>query len=509
MSEAAVLEEDVDCFGTPRRPPPEPGAPLPLSASVRALREAVLAQLDSDPWRQSGPQALADAQALLVLSEQVRVATLSQVAEVERRKLHLEDGAPTIGTWVERQQTSLDRGHLALARRLATLPTLDGALRAGALAVPSAELVGQALQRLKRHVDRPDGLIDGQPGEQVVTSVVVDGVRMVLCQALGGLDEDDPRLLELVEELDRIAHPFLLPTQLARLEAAFVLLATRIEPGLLPDALGMLVDAVLPVQLAERAEKAHDARGVTLTPNSDGSGWTITRGDLDLETGELLHVVLTAQLAVDADGPADTAAYEQLRADGWEPGDELPTSGAPRSLVQQRHDALRAGLRLLVGSGALGTRDKVAPHLAVIVGLDALHDAPGALPGVTASGLRLPHPLVRSWWCDSAVTRFVLGLGARVVGLSHTERTLKAHERRAKHVETGGRCQAAGCCPARGRPLVPHHVEAYARSGTTSLRDTVLLCARSHRDLHHGKVLRLKDGRELDEDGWRPPRSQG
>lgn len=460
----AVDDEELDVFGLPygpgeREPATRPG-PEAVSAGVRALRAAVMAQLETEPWRQAGVQALADAQALLVLSEQVRVAALSQVAEVERR-LHLDDGAPTIGTWVERQQTSLDRGDLALSRRLASLPALDTALRSGSLCVVAAEQVALSLARLRRHVDRPDGLVDGQPGEQVVTAVIVNGVRLVLCQALGGLAEDDPRLAGLVEELDRIAHPATLPTELARLEAAFVLLALQIEPAQLPDALGMLVDALLPVQHAERAEQ----------------------------------------------GPADTDAYDQLRLDGWQAGDDLPATGGPRSRVQQRHDALRSALRLLLDTGVLGTRDKVAPHLAVTVGLDALHDAPGALPPVAASGLRLPRALVREWWCDSKLTRFVLGLGGRVLGVSHTERTLKAHERRAKHVETGGRCQGAGCC--RGGPLVPHHVVAYARCGTTSLADTVLLCRQTHRDVHSGKVVRLKDGRDLDENGWRPVPQQG
>lgn len=52
--------------------------------------------------------------------------------------------------------------------------------------------------------------------------------------------------------------------------------------------------------------------------------------------------------------------------------------------------------------------------------------------------------------------------------------------------------------------MVPHHVEAYARCGTTSLSETVWLCEQSHRDVHVGKkVIRSKDGRWPAEDGWR------
>jgi len=89
------------------------------------------------------------------------------------------------------------------------------------------------------------------------------------------------------------------------------------------------------------------------------------------------------------------------------------------------------------------------------------------------------------------------------VETSHTARTLKAHERRAKLMETGGVCQAEGCHPPPGTPLVPHHPDAFARSRITSFSDTVMLCERSHHDLHEGgKTLRLKDGRLLGPDGW-------
>jgi hypothetical protein len=272
------------------------------------------------------------------------------------------------------------------------------------------------------------------------------------------------------------------------------------------------VDALLPNELEKRAAAGHDDRGFSLRRKDDGSGWRVTEGDLDLECGELLSAVLAAELAADPDNPVDTVAFERLRAEGWQDGDPLPEAGAPgdaeplgpRSLRQKRHDALRNGLRKILDSGVLGLRDKVAPHIGAVVGADWLEQRPGALPAVsTGSGARLPASLVRRWLCDSAVTRFVLSLGGRVIETSHTERTLKPHERRAKRLETGGRCQIAGCRCGPGAPLVPHHPDAFARTGLTSCVDTALLCERHHHDLHTGKkVLRLRDGRWLSEDGW-------
>ena len=90
----------------------------------------------------------------------------------------------------------------------------------------------------------------------------------------------------------------------------------------------------------------------------------------------------------------------------------------------------------------------------------------------------------------------------KVIAASHTGRTLTRLERRAKHLETGHRCQGAGCPSPPGTPLVPHHPHAYALSGTTSLSDTALLCHGEHTRLHRGEIIRLRDGRLLGPHGW-------
>jgi len=444
---------------------------------------------------------MADATALVHELERLRSLVLTRVADIDARKLHTLVDAPSTGTWLSSQQTSLTRTEVGLARRLAAFPAVVAAVDAGELSVAVAARVIAALVRIRPHVDRPDGLIDGQPAEPTIRAVVLDGVLSLICQARAGLADDDPVLLSLVEALLDVAAAG--GGELARLTDAFVLLARHLEPGDLPSALGQLVDALLPNELERRARDAYEQRGFRMRLKDDGSGWLVTRGDLDLECGELLSTVLSAELAVDQDNPADTAAYGSARQDGWQPGDELPSGCAgPRSLDQRRHDALKHALRRYLDSGIAGLRDKVAPHLAVTVPIETLHDEPGALPAVGASGARLPRSLVTRWWCDSSITRFVLGLGRRVVELSHTERTLKPHERRIKRLETGGRCQGAGCRRGPGDRLIPHHADPWARSGTTSLGQTVLLCEQTHHDLHSGKTIRLKDGRRLGPHGW-------
>lgn len=174
----------------------------------------------------------------------------------------------------------------------------------------------------------------------------------------------------------------------------------------------------------------------------------------------------------------------------------------PRSLARRLHDALKLVLCAVLDSGGLGQRDKAAPHVDVTTSLAALNTDPGARPAVGASGARLPLSLVEHWWCDAHITRYVLGLGHRVLAVSHTERTLKAPERRIKKLQTGGVCQGAGCPRGPGHPLIPHHADPWALCGRTSLDETVLLCVQTHAQLHRGLTITLRDGRRLNEHGW-------
>jgi hypothetical protein len=470
-----------------------------LSPAVRAVVSAVAMLAEVVPSEVSGPTALEDLRALLAVKEQLDMHLLPRVRDVELRQLHELDALPSVGTWIEAQTTSVDRRQVALARRLDRLPAVRRELESGRLSMLAGQRVAAAIEKVRGFLDRPDGLIDGLPAEDVLDAVILRGVPQLFGQALGGLSDDDLRLRRLLTEMVALQESG--RSQVARVEEAFVALACRVESRSLPPALDQLVDAILPQRLEDLAARAHAKRGLALERNSDGCGWRL-EGDLDDETGELLHTTLTAAMATDPENVTDTTLAEQARAEGRDPYVPSPAP-TPRRIWERRHDALTTVLRDWLGSGIAGSRGKVVPHLLVRVGQDAMHGEAGSLPAVGRSGRSLPASLVRRWACDSAMTRFVMGLGNRVIEMSHTVRTLKAHERKAKDMETGGVCQAAGCHPPPGTPLRPHHPEAYARSKTTSFYDTVMFCDRSHHDLHEGgKTLRLKDGRLLGPDGW-------
>jgi hypothetical protein len=476
-----------------------------LSTPVSALVDAVAAVSVVDPTQLAEAVALEDLRALMAAREQLDVQLLARLKDMQSRKLHELDAYPTTTQWAEAQGTSLDRGTVAMARKSERYPLVAQAMSSGRLSVVLGRQVGLALERVRGYLDQPDGLIDGQPAAQTLRRVIVDGVRQLVAEAWGGVADDDPRLIALrAELLEIVARP---EPEVARIEAAFVALAQRVgrvQRRLVRPMLGRLVDALLPVRLEEAAEEASRERGAVLQPHADRPGGRLEI-ELDAEGFELAHAMFAAAMATDPENVADTAIAAARRGAGEEP--YAPGPGArPRTMLQRRHVAFTTVLRDWLGSGIAGKRGKVVPHISVVCPVDTLASAPGALPALGGSGATVPLSLVKQLMCDSAVTRFVLSLGHQVIEMSHTVRTLKPHERKAKDVEVGGRCQAAHCRSPHGTRLIPHHPDAYATSGTTSFYDTVMLCEGGcHDDVHvGGHVVRLRDGRALGPEGWLP-----
>ena len=479
------------------------GTPAPPVGAAEALAMVTggLAALAAiDPVTLTPDEALEQTRVLLLAHDQVRALALRGVADVEHRQLHALDECPSTGTWVVEQATSFGRDDVGLARKLDRVPHIAARIAEGGLTLTNGVRISKALGKLRPHLDRPDGLIDGQPAEQALHGVIVNGVRSLVAESRGGWPNDHPRLQALHAELTGIYRAPL--PDITRLEQAFLVLARTIAPGLLHRALDRLVDALLPAQLDQDAIDDQRNRYLQLTKDPDRPGWDI-RGHADDETGDLLHTVLTAAMATDPDNPLDTQTAEELRQQGLDPYSDgcvqIRTKG------QRLHDALRLVLQKTLASNALGVRGKAPITMSITVSSEALHGVPGALPATGSAGQTLPISLVRRLACEgTAFTRFIMSLGNRVIASSHTSRTLSPHERKIKRIETGGICEAAGCTRGdpTGDPLIPHHIEPHAKCGTTSLADTAMFCDISHADLHHGKTIRLKNGRRINENGW-------
>lgn len=190
-----------------------------------------------------------------------------------------------------------------------------------------------------------------------------------------------------------------------------MVLALHLEPAHLRPALAILTDALLPVQLQVRSDRADADRGLVLVRKPGGSGWLLSRAELNAECGERLWTVLQAELGTDPDNPADTAAAAAAAAAATagrpeEAPAELYGGAGPRTLAQRGHDALNTALGRLLDSGVLGQRGQARPahrghgqpgrpaRPTRRAARDRrLRSAPAQRPGTPLAVRQRPHPL--------------------------------------------------------------------------------------------------------------------
>jgi hypothetical protein len=144
-----------------------PPAPASLSAPMAALTQVTELLAQQVPTDQPGEQALQETRVLLAEIDKLKAIALQRIGDVDKRGLHDLDGSPTTASWVAQQQTGMDRGDVALAKRLDRFPMLAQRVLDG-LPLDSAQRIGAALVKLRPHVDRADGTIDGLPGDAVL-----------------------------------------------------------------------------------------------------------------------------------------------------------------------------------------------------------------------------------------------------------------------------------------------------------------------------------------------------
>ena len=503
-------------------PPPRP----PASQCVAAVVSAVAGLSSYDPTALDNLQAVVDLEALSDALSDLRIAMLPSLQDAHTRRLHVTAGQPTLGTWRARRLTDLPREDVTLSGRLRRLPVLDQAVLDRTVGLDAARRVASALLALAPHLDKPDGLIDGQPADEVITAVVDNTVELV-AGGRAGMPDDDPLLAELDAEAAAILSSG--GSQLQQLEQAFTLLARRLPDDALRVALAQQRDALLPNELERRAQSQYERRGLRIEPRLDG-----LPGDViitpDHEVFELLWTLLHATTTHDPTNANDTRAKAAQPVDHDDPerhdpllrdlqqdlndalndaedDDRAAAVQRPRSKAQRLHDALKLILQQHLAAGLAGSTDRAPVAIAVTLPSTLLDGRPGSLPGRGRSGTSLPKSLLRQWWNDAAVTAYVLTRGMIPLGLIHGGRTLTATERVAAHLQRGGLCDGVGCCRP-GDPLVslvPHHLYSWAENRRTSLQETVMGCNGLHQDIHHGKVVQLRDGRWINEHGPTDP----
>ena len=136
-----------------------------LSAPLRALADAVDGLAAQVAVELPGAQALAETAVLLRLVQRLQLVQLQRLADVDTRGLYALADAASTNSWLVAQQVELDRSQVTLARALRALPLVAEQVSDGGLPLRSAKLIDTALGKVRRFLDRPDGLLDGQPQE--------------------------------------------------------------------------------------------------------------------------------------------------------------------------------------------------------------------------------------------------------------------------------------------------------------------------------------------------------
>lgn len=498
----------------PQPAPPEPGWAIPgvtgmtdgppprpkPSGDVKALAWAARRLEATDPATLSPEQALVDLAALLQVDEQLRVARLARLTDAHARKLYRLDDEVSVRTWARRRFDDVPRDDIKTAELLKPYLHVNRQVNQRLVTVEGARLVGRALKKLRPHLDRPDGLIDGQPSSEVIPAVVGNIIPLIAGARLG-LKDDDPLLLQLRTKVEEITSSS--DCELDKCEIAFALMAQHISLKYLQAALDEQVDALLPSELEEKSEKARQRRDLRLDRTPLGGKVSIQASD---ELMEHVETVLAAEVRRDPENPADTEARRNIHGEVLEEGDVEAEGDVrfPRTRGQRLHDAMLLVLQRYLAAGLAGSHDKTPVSITVTVPVENLEKRPGALPAKGSNGRRLPASLVSRWWCDASISALVLSQGLIPLGITHEMRTLASIERKASKIQQGQGCSGLRCCTPNDPlvTLVPHHVWSFAKYGKTSIEETIWACPRLHDAIHRGKTVPLRNGRWLNQDGW-------
>lgn len=105
--------------------------------------------------------------------------------------------------------------------------------------------------------------------------------------------------------------------------------------------------------------------------------------------------------------------------------------------------------------------------------------------GHAVFGQQMSAQSIRTLACNADIIPMVLGGQGQILDIGRAQRLFPAHLRRALVARDKG-CAFPGCSiPATW--CEAHHITPWAKGGTTSISQGVLLCSRHHHVIHEGK----------------------
>jgi Domain of unknown function (DUF222)/HNH endonuclease len=236
-----------------------------------------------------------------------------------------------------------------------------------------------------------------------------------------------------------------------------------------------------------------------LTWDYDDDGSLLLRGRLPADEGALVIAAIEAARDRASADRRDASAEARRGQDGDASAEALPDDqgdapvrAASVSVGEARVDALLVMAdTLLAGADAVrsgGDRTQVVVH----VDADTLQNDVSHGRSELESGAPLTAETARRLSCDASIVR-LLERDGRPLSIGRKSRSIPPALRRALAARDRG-CRFPGC--AARRFVDAHHIEHWARGGSTELANLVQLCRHHHQLLHEGgySVVRHADG---------------
>jgi hypothetical protein len=376
------------------------------------------------PWQLTSEQVLRGIDTAYRLATVAHTMAIRLVAEADRRKLPVDQGASCTAAWL----THTQRIRPSQARRDLLL----------------AQLIGSS-------TGDGDGAGDGARVEGAVLGLRLAAGRLNLDQAgviatgLGELPVDASPSTRLVAERLLVEEAqFCGPATLTRVGHTIL---ERIDPDAADRRLGELLD--------REAREADRLR--TGTRHVDGHGSVFYRFRLPVGDDAWIRPVLDTLAAPD---PAVAG-----RLDG-------------RTATQRLADAFVETFRRAQLAGDLPAAGGDRPRALITVSLDQLRTGLGA-GRLVDTGDDLSIDVIRRLCCDAQIIPAVLGGPSQILDLGRARRTFDGPIRLAVIARDRG-CIHPGCTrPARWCDV--HHVTPWWNGGPTSLHNGVLVCGFHHK----------------------------
>ena len=155
-----------------------------------------------------------------------------------------------------------------------------------------------------------------------------------------------------------------------------------------------------------------------------------------------------------------------------------PVADDDRTPAQRRLDGLLTVCEIALRSGELPDTGGVKPHVTVVVDLTTLAGREAAAAAGLAFGAAVSGDAARRIGCDADIARVIAGPAGEVLDSGRSTRTFTAAQRRRDH-RARPALPLAGLRPP-ARLVRGNHVVHWARGGSTSVSNGVLLCGRHH-----------------------------